>query len=242
VKATNGLTWLDPSDPPECFPDPETALSEPDGLLAVGGDLSVSRLIAGYRHGIFPWFQDDQPILWWSPSSRGVLFPQDFHISRSLRRTIRQNRYQVSMDEDFTAVIRSCAAERAGTGTWITPEMIVAYRRLHEAGFAHSVEVWLDGELAGGMYGVALGQVFFGESMFSRCTDASKVAMAALIACCTDLDIRLIDCQLQSAHLVSLGSRTLPRAAFVNLLRRYLPFESRREWARPPIPSSEWVR
>jgi len=207
--------WLEPHSPPEAFPRVEQALDEPNGLLAVGGDLKPERLLAAYRRGIFPWYSRGQPILWWSPDPRTVLFPDALHVSRSLRKRLRQGRYALSVDTAFAQVIKGCAAPRARQpGTWITPEMELAYCRLHALGRARSIECWAAGELVGGLYGVALGRVFFGESMFSRRSDASKVALAHL---CT-LGYALIDCQLPSAHLARLGAVTLPRRRFLRLL------------------------
>ena len=216
-----GISWLSPEDPPDRFPDPARSLADPDGLVAAGGDLSVPRLLAAYRRGIFPWYQDGQPILWWSPDPRAVLLPGAMHLSRSLRRTLRQNRYQVSVDQRFDEVIRLCAATRAASGTWITAEMIEAYRALHRLGYAHSVEAWHAGELAGGLYGVALGAMIFGESMFSLRSDASKVALAKLMQVARQHDLALIDCQFSNAHLESLGSRCMPRREFLKLTARY---------------------
>ncbi|MEO6696524.1 MAG: leucyl/phenylalanyl-tRNA--protein transferase, partial [Gammaproteobacteria bacterium] len=171
--------WLSPED--QIFPDVNLALREPDGLLALGGDLSPERLLAAYRKGIFPWYNEGQPILWWSPDPRAVLFPSRVKISRSLRKTLRQGRYRITLDQAFRSVIEGCAAPRNGVpGTWISRAMMEAYTELHERGYAHSVEAWRDGQLVGGLYGVALGRVFFGESMFSRSPDASKVALASL--------------------------------------------------------------
>jgi leucyl/phenylalanyl-tRNA--protein transferase len=233
------LHWIKPSDPPDRFPDPERALTDPNGLLAVGGDLSIERLLVAYQLGIFPWYQDDQPILWWSPNPRAVLFPRELHVSRSLQKTLRQNRYAVSVDQDFAGVITGCANERTDTGTWITTEMEIAYQQLHEAGHAHAIEIWCDGQLAGGLYGVNIGHVFFGESMFSRQTDASKVALVQLANICLETGIGLVDCQLASTHLASLGSREIARSEFRELLRRYTQFPSPTGWARSNIEARE---
>jgi len=203
--------WIPDTAPPRAFPDVDVALEEPNGLLALGGDLTPERLLYAYAHGIFPWYSDDQPILWWSPDPRMVLEPSQMRISRSLRRRLRRGDYTVTMNQVFRRVVNGCAAPRASqTGTWIVPEMVDAYSRLHELGHAHSVECWHDGTLVGGLYGVAIGRVFFGESMFSLLPDASKVALAHLCR----LDFALIDCQLPSEHLARLGARTLPRKAF----------------------------
>lgn len=215
----SALYWLDPENDGSPFPPVEAALDEPDGLLAVGGSLAPERLINAYRHGIFPWYSDDQPILWWSPDPRSVLFPEHLHVSRSLRKTLRQNRFRATMDTAFEAVIDACAQPRTYTaGTWITPEMRTAYLQLHELGFAHSVETWDGNELAGGLYGVALGRVFFGESMFARRSDASKVAFVHLARQLQRWGYPLIDCQVQTEHLDSLGAVTIPRSRFVDLL------------------------
>ena len=203
------------SRPTAPFPDPALAETEPNGLLAVGGDLSPQRLRSAYRLGIFPWYGAGQPILWWSPDPRLVLFPDRLRISRSLRKTLRRGAFTVSLDRDFGAVIRACAAPRADAGgTWIVPAMARAYERLHVLGLAHSAEAWRGDELAGGLYGVAMGRVFFGESMFSRASDASKVALAYLARCLSDWGYALIDCQVYTPHLASLGAVAMPRAEF----------------------------
>jgi len=213
------ITWLSPDDPPERFPPLSAALRDPPGLLAAGGDLSRARLIAAYQRGIFPWYSPGQPVLWWSPDPREVLLPAEFHRSRSLRRALRHRGFEWQADRDFRAVISSCAAPRARSpGTWITPEMQAAYCDLHAHGLAHSYEIWHQGTLVGGVYGVRLGRVFFGESMFSRVPDASKVALSGLAEHCEELGIALIDCQLPSAHLRSLGSRPMPRSEFLRYL------------------------
>jgi leucyl/phenylalanyl-tRNA--protein transferase len=196
---------------------PPVSEASVEGLLAVGGDLRPERLIEAYRHGIFPWYSRGQPILWWSPDPRAVLFPARLKLSRSLRKRLRHGDYRVSFDQAFGEVMRSCAGPRgqSPSGTWITPEMLAAYSRLHALGYAHSVEAW-DGEnLAGGLYGVALGAAFFGESMFSRATDASKVAFAHLVRQLEVWGYALIDCQVASAHLSSLGTEEIPRADFM---------------------------
>jgi leucyl/phenylalanyl-tRNA---protein transferase len=214
------ITWLSAHDAPEWFPPPEQALEDPPGLLAAGGDLSPARLLAAYRRGIFPWYSPGQPVLWWSPDPRAVLFPEEFHCPRSLAKTLRNGGFATSIDRDFAAVIDGCAAPRvASPGTWITSEMRAAYRELHRLSHAHSVEAWRNGTLAGGLYGVRLGGVFFGESMFSAVRDASKVALAHLVAACLRSGVAVIDCQLYSRHLASLGARTIPRPQFQGLLR-----------------------
>ncbi len=210
---------LDGADPRTPFPEPAGAEREPNGLLAIGGDLTPMRLLNAYRRGIFPWFASGQPILWWSPDPRMVLYPADLRVSRSLRKTLRQGRYAVSMDQAFGQVINACAAPRCNaTGTWLVPQMIAAYEQLHRLGFAHSVETWQDQRLVGGLYGVVLGRVFFGESMFSHAADASKVALAVLVARLRRQGFRLLDCQVYTAHLDSLGARTVPRAEFQTMV------------------------
>ncbi|TVR57826.1 MAG: leucyl/phenylalanyl-tRNA--protein transferase [Candidatus Competibacteraceae bacterium] len=216
------LPWLDPRDDGQPFPHPDRALTEPDGLLAVGGNLSPRRLLRAYRLGIFPWYSPGQPILWWSPDPRLVLLPEALKISRSLRKTLRRGLFAVTADADFTAVIAACAAPRdLEPGTWITPEMNRAYNRLHRLGHAHSIEVWHQGELVGGLYGVAVGRVFFGESMFCRMSDASKVALVHLTAQLRRWGFAVIDCQVRTPHLTSLGAADIPRATFLQLLERY---------------------
>jgi len=209
------------------FPPPE--LARKDGLLAVGGDLSPQRLLLAYSQGIFPWYSPGEPILWWAPDPRLVLFPDEFRVSKRLARTIRQGRFRLSMDEDFAAVIAACAAtrRRQGSGTWIDAAMREAYGRLYDLGFAHSVECRQEDKLVGGLYGVALGGFFFGESMFSRATDSSKVALAALVAQLQHWNFDLIDCQLPTGHLKSLGAREIPGARFQDLLHQSLMRETR---------------
>ncbi len=213
---------LAPNDPSAAFPDVSEALTDPDGLLAVGGDLSIARLVNAYRHGIFPWFSAGDPILWWSPDPRTVLRPQGLRVSRSLRKLLRRQPFGVTLDRDFPAVINACAAPRADGGdTWLVPEMISAYRALHVHGIAHSVEVWQDDTLAGGLYGVAIGGIFFGESMFTRVDNASKVALVHLCRFLHSRGFALIDCQVLTGHLLSLGAEQIPRAQFVRLLEQY---------------------
>ena len=208
------IPWL-----PEAhlFPPVAKALREPNGLLAAGGDLSPQRLLAAYRRGIFPWFSAGEPLLWWSPDPRMVLFPGELKISRSLAKTLRNADYEVRLDTAFGDVIRACARKpRAGqSGTWITPEMQQAYRELHRLGYAHSVETWIAGKLAGGLYGIAIGQVFYGESMFADARDASKIALAHLCAYLKLRGFGIIDCQMETRHLASLGARPIPRCDFV---------------------------
>ena len=215
------IAWLAPGDPPDSFPPVERALRDPDGLLAAGGDLSCERLVYAYSRGIFPWYSPGQPVLWWSPDPREVLIPQEFHVSRSLARALRTRGFEYQVDRDFEAVISACAAPRSSSpGTWITDEMHAAYLELHRRGIAHSGEIWRAGRLVGGVYGVRLGRVFFGESMFSRERDASKAALAGLVRQCLHDGTELIDCQLPSEHLRSLGSRPLPRSQFLVWLGR----------------------
>jgi leucyl/phenylalanyl-tRNA---protein transferase len=216
------IPWLEGDTP---FPPLRSALRDPNGLLAAGGDLSPGRLLEGYRHGIFPWFSEGDPILWWSPDPRMVLFPAELKISRSLGKTLRNRRHEVRFDSVFGEVIASCAAPRKGEpGTWIGEAMMAAYRELHRLGYAHSVETWIDGALAGGLYGVALGRVFFGESMFSRARDASKIALAALVAHLRSEGFGLIDCQMHTRHLETLGAREIPRSRFSRLLEELVHY------------------
>lgn len=212
------LPWLDEDE--LWFPDQATALREPNGLLAVGGDLRPERLLQAYQLGIFPWFEEDQPPLWWSPDPRMVLFPGEIHISRSMRTFRRKHRYTLSSDQDFAGVMRACAGERPGSsGTWISEAMLQAYTRLHELGHAHSVEVWEGATLVGGIYGVAMGQIFFGESMFSHRPNVSKLALMDLAAHLPEAGYGIIDCQVANPHLESLGARNIPRREF----RQWLP-------------------
>jgi leucyl/phenylalanyl-tRNA--protein transferase len=218
------LYLLDSTPPDTPFPNVEQAETEPNGLLAVGGDLTPQRLVNAYRRGVFPWYNAGQPILWWSPDPRLVLFPERLHVSRSLRKTLRRGVFRVTMDRDFDAVIHACAAPRAAdSGTWLVEEMILAYLRLHQGGLAHSVEVWAGDELAGGLYGVSLGRVFFGESMFSRRSDASKVATWYLTRRLCSWGYRVIDCQMYTEHLVRLGAEEIPRRTLSRLLATWTP-------------------
>lgn len=212
------------------FPDPELALEDPDGLLAIGGDLSPQRLLTSYRMGIFPWYSEEQPILWWTPNPRAVLFPTNLKVSRSLRKVLRRHPFQVTLDSAFEAVVNSCAAPRKdGLGTWITPEMNTAYCQLHEMGFAHSVESWEADELVAGLYGIAIGKVFFGESMFTRRDNASKIAFIHLVRQLHAWGFGLIDCQVASGHLTRFGATEIPRRDFMGLLDDYC--------SHPGIPS-----
>ncbi len=204
------------------FPPPR--LAEDSGLLAIGGDLSESRLLLAYSMGIFPWYADDDPILWWSPDPRLVLFPGELKISRSLRQTIKKQIFKVTLDTAFEEVIGQCASvhRKDGGGTWITDEMKEAYIRLHQSGYAHSVEAWADQKLVGGLYGISLGSAFFGESMFTKKSNASKVAFISLVQQLVKWNITLIDCQLTTPHLLSLGSREIPRNKFLTMLKSAL--------------------
>ena len=216
------ITWLTRDS--LAFPPLQRAAREPNGLLAVGGDLSPERLIQAYRHGCFPWYQEGQPLLWWSPDPRTVLYPEKLHIPRSLKKTIRSGIYEVTFDKDFEGVIRGCAGPRAqADGTWITHEMQRSYLELHRRGIAHSVEAWRDGELVGGLYGLAMGTLFFGESMFSRAADASKVAFVHLVRSLQSAGFHLIDCQMHTEHLARFGSEPISRDEFAQALSAYLP-------------------
>ena len=221
------IPWLGVDDP---FPSPHTALREPNGLLAAGADLSLPRLLDAYRQGIFPWYSEEDPLLWWSPDPRMVLWLGEFHLSRSLRRVLKSRRFRVTLDTAFGAVMEGCAEARDDdAGTWITREMMAAYTGLAEAGHGHSVEVWDGAQLVGGLYGVALGRMFYGESMFSRRADASKVALATLVAQLQRWGFELIDCQMSTSHLASLGAREIPRAEFGRHVARLA--------AQPAVPS-----
>ena len=223
------LTWLKRDT--LTFPPLAKAMREPNGLLAAGGDLSADRLIQAYRHGCFPWFSEGQPILWWSPDPRTVLFPEELHVSRSLGKLLRKQRYQVSFDRDFAAVIQACAAPRDyADGTWITDDMQDAYIELHARGHAHSVEVWDNGELVGGLYGLAMGQLFFGESMFSRADNASKYGFVTLVRQLQAWGFVLSDCQMPTDHLQSLGARSIPRQLFADYLQKHLDLPTTAQW------------
>jgi leucyl/phenylalanyl-tRNA--protein transferase len=217
------IPWLRPADP---FPALDSALREPNGLLAAGGDLSVSKLLDAYRHGIFPWFSDEDPILWWSPDPRMVMFPSEIRIPRSLRKASRATKFEVTADRVFARVISACRMPRDGQdGTWITEEMATAYSDLHEAGYAHSLETWIDGELVGGLYGVAIGRAFFGESMFTRVDNASKFALAALAQQLDAWNFGLIDCQMRTDHLAMFGAREIPRTEFAQRLSELVNYD-----------------
>lgn len=214
-----GIRWLAADDPVDAFPDIESACKEPDGLLAAGGDLSGERILYAYRHGIFPWYDEQQPILWWSPDPRCILQPGNYHVARRFRRWLQTCPFEIRFNTAFADVVAGCAGQRMGQrGTWITADMALAYQALHDMGWAHSVEVWNGAALVGGIYGLAIGRVFFGESMFSRESNASKVAMLTL---CRELERRafaVIDCQVVSRHLLTLGAETVARREFRALL------------------------
>lgn len=235
------IPWLHPKR--LVFPPVNQALKSPNGLLAAGGDLSPQRIVAAYRNGIFPWYNADEPILWWSPDPRCVLFPNEFHASRSLRKSLRKSRFRVTFDQQFDAVINACAAPRSyADETWISQDMKAAYSALHQMGFAHSVEIWENEELVGGLYGLAMGRVFFGESMFSTRTDASKIAFAHLVDHLTNWGYDLIDCQVYNDHLASLGAREIPRSKFLELLEQLLQHQPAHEWTATPCVQSEGPR
>lgn len=216
------IAILDPQRPEQPFPPLHTALAEPNGLLAVGGCLSATRLLNAYRHGVFPWYNANEPILWWSPDPRLVLFPERLQVSRSLQKTMRKGRFSVTFDTAFDKVIAACADSRQNReGTWITQDIRHAYHELHLLGFAHSAETWCDGKLVGGLYGVAIGRVFFGESMFHTLTDSSKTAFAVLVQHLKNWNFELIDCQVHTRHLASLGAELIDRDTFFSLLGRY---------------------
>jgi leucyl/phenylalanyl-tRNA--protein transferase len=221
------IPWLERDEP---FPPVETALREPNGLLAAGADLSPARLLDAYVRGIFPWFNEEEPPLWWSPDPRMVVFASERRVTRSLRRVIRSGRFRVTMDTAFADVVEGCAAPRLDQdGTWITPQIFEAYSALAKLGYAHSVETWEEGELVGGLYGVAIGRMFFGESMFARRSDASKVAFVSMLAQLEAWGMPLVDCQVPTPHLASLGGREIPRPAFLEQVRLLV--------RRPPVPA-----
>lgn len=221
------------------FPSPQ--LAPQDGLLAIGGDLSQERLLLAYRMGIFPWYSENEPIMWWSPDPRLVLYPSEFKVSKSLQKIIKKRHFQVSVDQAFESVIKACAQSRTRMqeGTWIVDDMIAAYCKLHESGLAHSVEAWQDGKLVGGLYGVSLGSCFFGESMFTRISNASKVAFVTLVEHLKALDFNLIDCQVSTAHLLSFGAREVPRTRFLSELENSLESPTiKNKWSFATNPGS----
>lgn len=227
------IVWLDPDNDDDPFPPLSDAQTDPNGLLAAGGSLSPKRLLSAYRQGIFPWFDETQPILWWSPAPRMVLKPSDIHISKSLRKLIKKERFECSFDQAFASVIEACAKDRDGQdGTWITDAMKEAYQLLHEQGHAHSIEVWEDDELVGGLYGIAIGQFYFGESMFSQRANASKVGFVYLTEQLKQWGYQYIDCQVQTNHLESLGAYEVSREQFVSYLDRYCD---------EPVSNEAWV-
>lgn len=225
------LHWLDPRNPRQAFPPASLAMRDPNGLLAIGGDLSVARLVNAYQQGIFPWYNPDEPILWWCPDPRAVLAPSQFHVSRSLARRLRRRDFAVSLDRAFAAVLEACSAPRErGRGTWLGAEMKHAYQALHQRGHAHSVEVWHHGRLVGGVYGVGIGRMFYGESMFSGMDDGSKIAMHYLCRQLAAWRFPLLDCQVASPHLATLGATELPRERFLALLRDAVAQDGPARW------------
>lgn len=242
--SNNRIVWLSPDDPYDAFPPLDAALTEPDGLLAAGGDLGTERILYAYRRGIFPWYSEGQPLLWWSPDPRCVFRRGDMHVSRRLRRYLRQSDAEVRFNTAFRRVIEACAAPRAAaTGTWITGEMIDAYERLHREGWAHSIEIWQDGLLVGGLYGLAIGRAFFGESMYSEKPNTSKIALLTLAGMLDLEKFGILDCQLVSEHLVSLGAGIIPRQEFADRLLGLCQPASRFEnWPSSPISVSDLLR
>ncbi|MBX2858798.1 MAG: leucyl/phenylalanyl-tRNA--protein transferase [Cellvibrionaceae bacterium] len=239
------IIWLDPND--ISFPDTANAMQDPNGLLAAGGDLSTRRLLHAYQRGIFPWFSDGQPVLWWTPDPRMVLCPSEIYINRSLRKLAKKHPFSVTVNQCFDAVISLCSEPRTiegqvETGTWITHEVMDAYRALHQAGFAQSIEAWQDGQLVGGLYGVALGKIFFGESMFSRVSGASKMAFATLAQQLQEWDYKLIDCQLDSHYLASFGSKNVSRNEFENSLREHIPLNVDELWLDGAYQPEDWCQ
>lgn len=229
------IPWLEPGDP---FPPVDTALRDPDGLLAAGLELTPQRILDAYRQGIFPWFSEGQPVLWWSPDPRMVLVPSEIRVTPSMRKVLRNRPYEVRCDTAFEAVMRACAEPRDGqAGTWISDHMIAAYGALHMQGWAHSVETWVDGELAGGLYGLALGKMFYGESMFSRARDTSKIALVHLARYLESQGYALIDCQMNTAHLVSMGGREIARSEFCRVLSQSVQSAHPRRWRPDEIPA-----
>jgi len=235
------IPWLRAETP---FPSIEWALDVPNGLLAAGADLSPARLIDAYRRGIFPWYSSGQPILWWSPDPRMVLFVDEFRMPRSLRKTVRKEPFDITVDAAFAAVLEGCAGPRRGQrGTWVTPSITEAYRRLHRLGHAHSVEAWRGNELVGGLYGVCVGKMFYGESMFAREQDASKVALVHLVSLLQRLEMPLIDCQQETEHLARFGARPIPRREFAGWLSRLVDSqEATRDWSAIFDPTQAMIR
>ncbi len=224
------IPWLENDEP---FPPLSQALHEPNGLLAAGSTLSEERLLRAYRRGIFPWYSEGQPVLWWSPDPRMVLFPEEFRVPRSLEKRLRRRDFEIRIDTAFDIVMRACAAPRHDSaGTWITEDIISAYCALHRRGHAHSVETWIDGELAGGLYGIALGRMFYGESMFTRVADASKIALVSLVRRLENRQFGMIDCQMNTAHLARFGAREIPRDEFSRRLAELVNY---------PAPAGAWL-
>lgn len=222
------LPWLDDDSP---FPDPGTALTDPNGLLAASYELSPERILKAYKTGIFPWYSEDQPVLWWSPNPRCIIYPNNVHLSKSLKKHIRKTDVNITFDQAFDSVIRHCARLDSDEGTWITEEMEEAYTQLHQMGYAHSVEVWREGALIGGLYGLSLGSCFFGESMFSLETNGSKIAFAALCKQLSKWGYQLIDCQVENPHLLRLGATTIERSLFLKELKQALNLpQQHQEW------------
>jgi len=236
------LYYIDPDSPADNFPPVVNALTQPDGLLCFGGDLSTERILNAYRRGIFPWYSEGQPIMWWSPSPRCVIFPDEVIVRRSLKKTMRNMDYHFSIDTAFPDVISACSAPRdEDGGTWITHEIKDAFIRLHELGHAHSAEIWKDGKLIGGLYGIAMGQIFFGESMFSIARDASKVAFACAAQFLHRHHFKLIDAQVTSGHLLSLGAREIQRDDFITTLDKYCHVENDIDlWQTSSMPVKEY--
>jgi len=236
------LYYIDPDSPADNFPPVANALAQPDGLLCFGGDLSTDRILNAYQRGIFPWYSEGQPIMWWSPSPRCVIFPDEVIVRRSLKKTMRNMDYHFSIDTTFPDVINACSKPRdEDGGTWITHEIKNAFIRLHELGHAHSAEIWKNGELVGGLYGIAMGQIFFGESMFSIARDASKIALACVTKFLYQHHFRLIDAQVTSRHLLSLGAREIQRDAFITMLDSYCHVENDIDlWQTDPMPVKEY--
>jgi len=237
----NRVTWLSPDDTPDSFPPVTMALTDPNGLLAAGGDLSAQRLLSAYRNGIFPWYEEGQPILWWSPDPRCVFLAGDFHASRRFQRDLRRSSAQIRVNTAFADVIRDCAGpRRSEQGTWITPAMMTSYEDLHQNGWAHSIEVWQSGKLVGGLYGLAIGKAFFGESMFSSIPNASKMALMYVANQLRHGEIELLDCQVESPHLTGLGARVMPRSDFtVRLESACGTGQSAKKWPDGPFPCSD---
>jgi leucyl/phenylalanyl-tRNA--protein transferase len=244
IVTSDRVAWLSPTDPPDSFPHVDLALREPDGLLAAGGDLSTERLLVAYRTGIFPWYEEGQPILWWSPDPRCVLRPQEFHVSRRLHQYVRRSTLTLSCNRAFEKVIEACAGRRTSQqGTWITADVINAYKQLHADGWAHSVEVWDGEELVGGIYGLSIGRVFFGESMFNRQDNASKFAMLGLCSILAQNDFELLDCQVLSQHLLTLGARLITRSEFSQMLRGFCATDDHfANWPSKVIKIAELAR